>query len=139
MPTPNTPTTKFDPQSLLKPMAEMPRRILVIDDDPLVVATIEHVLKAAGHAIRSTTHGKDVSRLIELFAPELVITDIIMSDIDTIETIETLRRAHPEIVIVAISGNKHLLTLAAKHGADHVLPKPFSPHALNILVNVALQ
>ena len=113
------------------------RRILVIDDDRDIVETIEHILRAAGHDVRSTIHGKDAFRLVALLYPDLVITDVIMPEIDTINTIAELRRSYPALNIIAISGNPHLLTLASKHGANHVLAKPFSLHQLMLLVKVA--
>jgi CheY-like chemotaxis protein len=77
--------------------------------------------------------------LVALLNPDLVITDVIMPEIDTIDAIAELRQSHPALKIIAISGNPHLLTLAAKHGANHVLAKPFSLHQLGLLVKVALQ
>lgn len=115
------------------------RRILVIEDDQDIAETIEHMLKSVGHDVKSTTHGSDAFRLIALLNPDLVITDVIMPEIDTIDAIAELRRTHPSLKMIAISGNPHLLTLAAKHGANHVLAKPFSLHQLTLLVKIALQ
>lgn len=116
-----------------------PYRILLIDDNAAVVESLEHTLSMAGYEVRSTTHGKDAFRLLELLNPDLVITDVIMPEIDTFDAIAELRRLRPRIKIIAISGNPHLLTLAAKHGADHVLAKPFGVHQLSVLVKVVLQ
>jgi len=115
------------------------RRILVIEDDRDIVETIEHILQSAGHEVKSTTNGKDALRLVELLNPDLVITDVIMPDVDTLDAIILLRHRYPALKIIAISGNPHLLTLAAKHGANHVLAKPFSLHQLTLLVKVALR
>ena len=113
--------------------------ILLIDDNPDVLGALEAILRAAGHEVRSTTHGGDMFRLVDLLKPRLVITDVIMEEVDTLDVIVELRRLHPDIKIVAISGNPYLLTLAAKQGADHILAKPFAAHRLNILVKAALQ
>ena len=114
-------------------------RILVIEDDPDIVETIESILRSVGHEVKSTTRGDDAFRLISLLNPELVITDVIMPEIDTIDAIAQFRRSHPRLKIIAISGNPHLLTLAAKNGANHTLAKPFSLHQLSVLVKAALQ
>jgi DNA-binding response OmpR family regulator len=139
MPRQRSQTASYDAGSLIGPLDAQPRRILVIEDDLLVATTVEYVLQAAGHTVRATVHGKDIDRLLALFDPDLVITDIIMAEVDALEMIAKLRRSAPKIKIVAISGNRHLLTLAEKRGADHVLPKPFSAHQLDILINVALR
>jgi two-component system, cell cycle sensor histidine kinase and response regulator CckA len=115
------------------------RRIFVIEDDRDIVETIEHILRSAGHEVKSTTNGKDALRLVELLNPDLVITDVIMPEIDALDAIVILRHRYPALKIIAISGNPHLLTLAAKHGANHVLAKPFNLHQLTLLVKVALQ
>jgi two-component system cell cycle sensor histidine kinase/response regulator CckA len=115
------------------------RRILVIEDDRDIVETVEHILRLAGHDVKSTTNGKDALRLVELLNPDLIITDVIMPEVDTLDVIVQLRHRYPALKIIAISGNPHLLTLAAKHGANHVLAKPFNLHQLTLLVKVALR
>jgi two-component system, OmpR family, response regulator ResD len=114
-------------------------RILVIEDDRDIVETIELILRSAGHDVKSTTHGKDALRLVELLNPDLVITDVIMPEIDTLDAIGELRRTYPGLKIIAISGNPHLLTLASKQGADQVLAKPFSLNKLTALIKLTLQ
>lgn len=119
--------------------SRLTHRILLIDDDPLVVETLEHALRSVGHEVRSTMHGKDVFRLLELLSPDFVISDIVMSDIDPIDTIAKMRRSQPRLRIIAISGNPHLLRLAEKHGAHHVLAKPFRIHRLHVLLRASSQ
>jgi DNA-binding response OmpR family regulator len=121
-----------------KASAQMRNRILLIEDDLEVAKTIEYALKTIGYEVTYSTHGTDAIRLCELIDPDLVITDLIMPDADTFDTIEELRRFRPDVRILAISGNPHLLRLAAKHGANHVLPKPFDAGRLNMLVKVIL-
>lgn len=119
--------------------SEFSGRVLLIDDDPLVVNALEYTLKSAGHEVRSTTRGKDIFRLAELLSPDLIVTDVIMSEIDIIQAIAEMRRTRPEVKIIAISGNAHLLTVATQHGATQVLAKPFDVQKLNALVKAVLQ
>lgn len=121
------------------PVLPASRRILLIEDDQGVMQTLEYALRSAGYEVRATSHGKDIPRLLALLQPDLVITDVIMPQIDTLDAISALRRDHPGIKIIAISGNPHLLTVARKSGADHGLAKPFSINQLNLLVRTALQ
>jgi DNA-binding NtrC family response regulator len=58
--------------------------------------------------------------------------------VDSIDTIMECRRRRPQMKIIAISGNGHLLTVAEKHGVDEVLPKPFGPAQINELVRSVL-
>ena len=68
--------------------------------------------------------------------PALVICDILMPDIEGIETIRALHREDPAIPVIAISGGDRAhLKLAAKLGATVTLEKPFLPEALLALVD----
>lgn len=116
----------------------MSSRILVIDDNAGIVEIVRRALEMAGHEVKTSTHGRDALELFDSFAPELLITDIILPDVDSIDTIMECRRRRPDIKIIAISGNGHLLTVAEKHGVDYVLPKPFGPGQINALVRTAL-
>ena len=114
-------------------------RVLLIDDDADLLDALEQILRSGGYDVVPTTHGQDIFKLLDLLRPDVIVTDVIMAEIDTIDAITTLRETHPFIKIIAISGNPHLLTLAGKSGAHHILAKPFRGHQLNLLVETALQ
>ena len=109
-------------------------RVLLIEDNPLVSATISHLLQSRGHVVTLSPHGADALRLFGLTEPQVVISDIILPEVDSLDMIREFRRLRPEITIIAISGNPHLLTIAEKHGADHILHKPFVSRTLAALV-----
>jgi two-component system, NtrC family, nitrogen regulation response regulator GlnG len=116
----------------------MASRILVIDDNAGIVEIIRRSLEMAGHEVKTSVHGRDTLELFESFDPQLIITDIILPDVDSIDTIVECRRRRPQTKIIAISGNAHLLHVAEKHGVEHVLAKPFGPSQINALVATAL-
>jgi DNA-binding NtrC family response regulator len=116
-----------------------PHRILLIDNDAEIAGALGSALCAEGYHVRSTTHGADLLRLVSLVEPDVLVTDVIMEDVDTLEVMATLRQSHPDMKIIAISGNAHLLTLASKCGANHVLAKPFRLQRLSLLVKIAVQ
>jgi FixJ family two-component response regulator len=60
------------------------------------------------------------------FEPGLVVTDIIMPDVG-------IRLVRPKVNMIAMLGNLHLLRLAARNGAHHILPKPFRIGDLNAM------
>jgi len=116
-----------------------PYCILLIDDDQDIVEAFASGLTAEGHYVHATTHGTDLFRLAAQFEPDVLIADMIMDGVDTLDVMTTLRQTHPNMKIIAISGNPHLLTLALKHGADHALAKPFRLQKLHLLINIAMQ
>jgi YesN/AraC family two-component response regulator len=110
-------------------------KILLIDDDALVRRTIDRILHHMGHTVVMAENGGDGITLLQTENPELVITDIIMPDKEGIETIQEIRRLHPDMKIIAISGGARLgnmdyLSMALKLGASEALAKPFDPSEL---------
>jgi DNA-binding response OmpR family regulator len=107
-------------------------KILVIDDDDLVRATIVAMLDRADVEVSEASDGDVGMRLFEEDWHDVVITDILMPNREGIETIRDLRRSQRDVKIIAISGGGNidkmqLLDMAQKFGADRVLPKPFTP------------
>ncbi len=105
-------------------------RILIIDDEAELRAMLRRMLERAGHEVTEAANGAQGIRLYEQDAPDLIITDIIMPEREGVETIIALRRADPELPIIAISGGGRLaatdfLSMAKKLGARHTLSKPF--------------
>lgn len=105
-------------------------RILLIDDDVNLRTMTTMALENAGHQVIEAADGKQGIRLFHEHQPELVITDLIMPDQEGIETIAQLRRAHPGLPIIAISGgltrSALYLEIATKVGAQCTLAKPFA-------------
>jgi CheY-like chemotaxis protein len=114
--------------------------ILVVDDEPDVRESIKFVLDRAGYNVR--TVGSAMDAFIELARnpTDLVITDIIMPQINGVEAIETIRRKFPAVRIIAISGGGNFgiteyqptaitttayLASAQRAGAYLALTKPF--------------
>ena len=106
--------------------------ILIIDDDRQMRRLLTRILTGAGHTVRQAANGRDGIALFAEQRADLVITDMVMPDMEGIETILSLRRGNPTLPIIAISGGSDpvYLRAAASLGASEVLRKPFSPHAL---------
>ncbi|MDT9546446.1 MAG: response regulator [Chlorobium sp.] len=110
--------------------------ILVIDDDPAVRKFICTTLKREGHQVIEAGDGiTGIQMLNENKGITLMITDLIMPEKEGIETIMEVRKTHPDIKIIAISGGgkvgpENFLVLADALGADATLKKPFSGQEL---------
>ncbi len=110
-------------------------RILVADDEKLVRVTIRKILTSAGHEVTEAANGREAIEMQNAQACDLLITDIIMPEKEGVETTIELKRDHPNLKIIAISGggrtrNLDFLKLAKQFGADAVLAKPFSEDQL---------
>jgi DNA-binding NtrC family response regulator len=118
-------------------------KILIIDDDALVCSTIVRILARSGHDLLTAINGRKGLELFERESPDLVITDIIMPDMEGIETIREMRKRAPEVRIIAISGGGRLgnidfLPMAVKLGAREIITKPFEPSELTDSVSRCL-
>ena len=103
--------------------------ILLIDNDAAVREVLRIALMTAGYSISEAANGRQGINSFRKAPTDIVITDIYMPDRDGLEVIEALRRTHPTVKILAISGasgNMNYLHRAEVLGADRVLAKPLS-------------
>lgn len=105
--------------------------ILIIDDDLTVLNLFEQFLRGDGFSVSVATDGREGLSLMRQKNPDLIITDIMMPEMDGLEMIREIRRHHPEIPIIAISGGMksapiNFLPHARKFGAGRVFEKPVS-------------
>ena len=106
-------------------------KILVIDDDILLLRTISRILAADGHDVFTATDGTKGMALYNQRNPDVVITDIVMPEQEGMETILTLRRDDRPVKIIAMSGRDiEMLETAWLIGADDIIEKPFRAHEL---------
>src|SRR5258708_6851455 len=108
----------------------MGRLILIIDDDAAVRYTLAQILEKSGYEIQCAEEGRQGLQAFHTRRPDLVITDIIMPEMEGIETIIALRTLSTDCPIIAMSararfGNANFLDMAQRLGANAVLSKPF--------------
>jgi len=105
-------------------------RILIIDDDEQVRSVLQIMLVRAGYEVVSAANGKQGIRIFNENPTDLVITDILMPVMPGSRLISILRKDHPNVKIIAISGGGSMnqpgsyLTLASDLGAQQILTKP---------------
>ena len=107
----------------------MKKTILVVDDEADVIRMITLILEDADYQVLSVNRGEDAIKLLVSQAVDLIVTDIIMPDMEGIEFIQSVKESHPTLPIVAISGggrshNSDFLRFARGLGAQATLSKP---------------
>ncbi len=101
-------------------------RILVVDDEPAVRCSVRWQLEGAGYAVLEAPDGRGVVDIVRRDAVALVVTDIVMPNREGLETIQELRRACPDVPIIAMSARgKQYLEMARSFGACCTFAKPF--------------
>ena len=116
------------------------RRVLVVDDDPKVCETLDRYLAHAGYATASALDGARALELARSFAPDLIVLDLMLPQVDGLEVCRTLRVASqvPVIMLTAKSTERDKL-MGLEIGADDYLTKPFSPRELVARVEAVLR
>jgi DNA-binding response OmpR family regulator len=116
------------------------RRVLIVDDDPKVCQTLDRYLSHAGYATASALDGPRALEAVQRFAPDLIVLDVMLPEIDGLAICRSLRATSnvPIILLTARSTERDKLAGLAL-GADDYLTKPFSPRELVARVEAVLR
>jgi len=119
----------------------MTARILIVDDEEIVIRSCQRILAAAGHAIDAADNGLDALRLVDENPYDVVVLDIMMPKMDGLQVLQQIKERHPEVEVVMVTGLSQIQTAvqAMKLGAFDYLPKPFDPDDLDHVVARALE
>jgi len=103
--------------------------ILLVDDDPQMLRLLNDVIDLDGHEALLAEDGEVALKYFEHQTPDLVITDILMPNIEGLEFISQVREKHPNLKIIAYSGGgstdpESYLEFASGMGANRVFTKP---------------
>ncbi|MET0463921.1 MAG: response regulator transcription factor [Chitinophagaceae bacterium] len=112
-------------------------KILVAEDEPIMLKTIELRLKKDGHEVIVTDNGMDAMKQIDAELPDLIITDIMMpysSGLEIIGKVRALGGKKIPIIVLSAMGQENVVLEAFNLGADDYITKPFSPNELSIRV-----
>lgn len=109
------------------------KTILVVDDEEAILQAVTDILTDKGYKILTAADGKRGLKEIKDHHPDLIITDIVMPDMEGIEFIKAVRKEQKEIPIIVMSGHAvgmKFLKVAGIFGAAKSLVKPFSRQEL---------
>ena len=108
----------------------MAKKILIVDDEPNIVASLEFLMKQKGHVTKVVNNGKDALDAIGEFGPDLVLLDVMMPFLSGYELCQKVR-ANPawagiKIVMLSAKGRDVEISKGIAVGADLYVTKPFS-------------
>src|SRR5829696_4039157 len=116
------------------------RPILVVDDDPKIVALVRTYLEREAYPVVTAGDGRTALRLIDEEDPRLVVLDLMIPELDGLAVIRAAReRGEVPILILSARGAVGDRILGLSEGADDYLPKPFSPAELVVRVRTILR
>ena len=121
-------------------MAPDPSPILVVDDDPKIVALVRTYLERERYPVVTAGDGRSALRIIEDSAPRLVVLDLMIPELDGLAVIRAARElGDVPILVLSARGAVGDRILGLSEGADDYLPKPFSPAELVVRVRTILR
>ncbi|MCZ6799708.1 MAG: response regulator [Nitrospirae bacterium] len=120
----------------------MKRKILVIDDAADICTSFQERLTIEGYQVWTAPNGRKGLQLYHDHSFDLVITDVLMPELDGLEVVRTLRRFSTTLPIIVMSGggNRDLdfLMEAKEFGATRTISKPFHPDKLVAMIHTLL-
>ena len=118
----------------------MPQRILIVDDEPNIVATVSPLLRARGYDVFSAVSGRSGLDAVDRDKPDLVVLDLGLPDMDGIDVCRTMRQvSNVPIVVLSARGAEGDKVAALDAGADDYVTKPFGPEELLARIRAALR
>jgi DNA-binding response OmpR family regulator len=120
----------------------MTKKILIVDDEPNIVMSLEFLMKKAGFEVAVAVDGEDALAQVARLNPDLVLLDVMMPKKSGYEVCEALRsdpaRAGMKIVMLTAKGRDTEVAKGMALGADAYVTKPFSTKDLVIQVTELL-
>lgn len=121
-------------------MSSKKPRVLIVDDDPGIRKLVEYNLSIEGYDVLVASGGKEALRRAQSEAPDLVLLDVMMPDLNGLRVCETLRATSqvPIVMLTAKTGEENVLK-GFGLGADDYVTKPFSSEELIARVKAVLR
>lgn len=111
--------------------------IMIVDDNEDLVLVLSEALSDAGFEVATAKDGMDALYKIKRLRPKLVLTDIVMPDMDGLELIRALRKL--SVKILAMTAEKRHMNAARDFGAEHVFDKPLEAESVIEYVKTTIE
>lgn len=112
-------------------------KILVVEDEPLLLKTIRMRLVKEGYEVIIAADGREALEQIDTQHPDMVITDIMLpyfSGLEIVEKVKKQDKSNAFVIILSGMGQENTVLEAFNLGVDDYITKPFSPNELAIRV-----
>jgi CheY-like chemotaxis protein len=102
-------------------------RILVVEDERNIRFLVVSILRQQKHEVIEAVNGVDALRCLEEHGNfDLIVTDILMPEMDGVQLTEAVRQEFPDLPILVVAASQDPAKAALERGANYFLPKPFS-------------
>ncbi len=114
-----------------------PKKILIVEDDELMIKILQFVLKKEGYQLTVAKDGLNAIERIPIIEPDMVLTDVMLPYKSGLEVVNYIKENFPNmpvIVLSALGEEERTVVEAFKLGADDFVAKPFNPNELILRV-----
>ncbi len=109
-------------------------KVLIVDDEQDIVDMISYNLEKEGYMVKRASNGKEAIAIAKVFYPEIILLDVMMPEMDGIETCQELRAldkiGNPVIAFLTARGEDYSQIAGFEAGADDYISKPVKPKVL---------
>ena len=120
----------------------MAKKILIVDDEPNIVASLEFLMRQNGHVVRVASTGEDALAAVGDFGPDLILLDVMMPRMSGYDLCQKVREnpawSGVRIIMLSAKGREVEVTKGMAVGADAYVTKPFSTKDLIAMVEQML-
>ncbi|MDX1326070.1 MAG: response regulator transcription factor [Arenibacter sp.] len=114
----------------------MKKKILVIEDNPMVVKSLEFKLTKEGYEVITALDGRSAIEELKTTSFDLILTDLMLPFVSGSQLIEHIKKNYPNtpIIVLSTATQEDIITDAFNMGVDDFISKPFSPNELSLRV-----
>ena len=120
----------------------MSKKVLIVDDEPNIVVSVEFLMQREGHEVATAADGQEAMDLLKESRPDLLILDVMMPRKNGFEVCAEVRADNRlsgmPILMLTAKGREAEMKKGLSLGADAYITKPFSTHELVMKVNELL-
>jgi two-component system, NtrC family, response regulator HydG len=120
---------------------QAPITVLVVDDEELLAKSCKQILASEGYSVTCEGRGRTALETVRRLRPDIVLTDLMLPDMDGIALLKEIKQMTPEALVIMITGfaTVNSSVEAIQAGAYDYIPKPFTATQLRILIGRAAQ
>ena len=111
-------------------------KVLIVDDEEKICTMLREYFSHKRYDVRSVRRGAEALVLTDVFQPDVVVLDVLMPEMDGIETLKRLKTYHPspKVIMLSVADNEEVARGALQLGADFYVCKPVDLSELERLV-----
>lgn len=116
-------------------------RILIVDDDPLIIRSLSELLRLESYEVRSASSGLEALQTLKEHTVDLILSDINMPEIDGFKLLQEVKARYPEVLMILVTGFGTIENAveAMKQGAFDYVTKPLVDDEIKVILRRAME